>query len=173
MLNVLLIRGLPGSGKSWLASCISMGKVQTTCLEADNYFYDESLGYQFDPAKLTEAHLWCFQRFLRFLTLLSNPLRVGEKFDNDMIIVSNTFSCRWEMEKYLEAAKKRDIQVKVIDLFDNGMTDEELVKRNIHDVPIETIQAMRSRWEHDWKNGNPLPPWEREENQKQHFLSEL
>tara|TARA_Y100000034_G_scaffold99818_1_gene122831 strand:- start:2886 stop:3155 length:270 start_codon:yes stop_codon:yes gene_type:complete len=76
------------------------------------------------------------------------------------VVVHNTFSTRWEMEPYLRMAGGTTV-VSVLDLFDGGCTDEELFKRNSHGVPLETITAMRARWEHDWKVGNPLPPWER------------
>jgi hypothetical protein len=49
----------------------------------------------------------------------------------------------------------------VIDLYDGGLTDEALVARNVHFVPWQAIGAMRARYEHDWRNGNPIPPWER------------
>jgi hypothetical protein len=67
------------------------------------------------------------------------------------------------MEPYLLMASEAGASVFILDLFDGGLTDEQLFERNDHGVPLETIQAMRSRWEHDWKKGNPQPPWEREE----------
>ena len=39
--------------------------------------------------------------------------------------------------------------------------DDYFMERNIHGVPLEAIEAMRTRYEDDWQNGNPLAPWER------------
>ena len=67
---------------------------------------------------------------------------------------------------YLDMAEKEDVPVTVVSLFDNGFTDEELFERNTHGVPLEAIAAMRNRFEHDWLGGNPLPPWERPDNEE-------
>jgi len=39
----------------------------------------------------------------------------------------------------------------VVSLFDSGLTDIELYRRNVHEVPLETIQKMRARYEHTWE----------------------
>jgi len=57
--------------------------------------------------------------------------------------------------------KRYGYRVAVVSVFDGGCTDEELAERNEHGVPLEGIVKMRERYEHDWKNGDPLPPWER------------
>ncbi len=65
------------------------------------------------------------------------------------------------MEPYLQKAKGHNISVTVLDLFDAGLTDEELAERNLHKVPVDVITRMRDRWEHDWGDANPIAPWER------------
>lgn len=147
-----LVRGLPGTGKTTLAKTIA-GIDKTKCLAADDYFY-ENLGahdakYTFDPAKLPEAHKECLLKTSYWLT------------EGYSVVVHNTFSCRWEMEPYLQKAKAHNFRVTVLDLFDAGLTDDQLAARGLHDVPVETITKMRNRWEHDWGDANPLPPWER------------
>jgi predicted kinase len=130
MKRLYLIRGLPGSGKSTLARKITPHNVA-----ADTYFHD-GVEYRFDPTRLGQAHVWCHQ-------LTKNNLISG----CPEFAVHNTFSRRWEMEKYHEMARKNSYDVVEIDLFDGGFSDEELAKRNIHNVPIETIAKMRARWE--------------------------
>ena len=44
-------------------------------------------------------------------------------------------------------AKENQTDVGIIDLFDAGMTDEELAERNTHGAPLEAIQRMRARWQ--------------------------
>ena len=145
-MKLYLIRGLSGSGKTTHAKEV-LGLLS---LAADDYFYDEDNVYNFDPTQLATAHQEC-QRYTGSLLSEGTP----------RVAVANTFSCRWELEPYLQLAEKYEYEVQVIDLFDGGLTDEELHERNVHGVPLTTIRAMRERWEHDWESGNPTPPWKR------------
>jgi predicted kinase len=148
-LVLTLVRGLPGSGKSTLLERWYAAH-DVDMFAADDFFLDEEGVYNFDPTLLGEAHAQCQSRTRAALE------------NGSSTVVTNTFSQRWELEPYLALAKELEVTVFVIDLFDSGCTDEELFERNVHGVPLEGIRAMRSRWEHDWKDGDPLPPWERQ-----------
>ena len=65
------------------------------------------------------------------------------------------------MEPYLQLASEYNIICQVIDLFDGGCDNQELFLRSEHNVPLEAIERMRNRWEFNWRDGNPLPPWRR------------
>jgi predicted kinase len=124
-----IIRGLPGSGKSTLAKTIS----EKVC-EADQYFmvYGE---YIFVPADIVKAHIACQKK-------VDSYLRAGVD-----CVVSNTFSKKWEIEPYIKLCEKHGVDYKIIDLFDAGLSDEQLFSRNVHEVPMHVIKAMRERWE--------------------------
>jgi predicted kinase len=141
---LFLIRGLPSSGKSTLAEKLAGGNT----VEADDFFMDDGV-YKFDPKLLPQAHAYCQDTTDK---LLSMGLDTA---------VANTFTQRWEMQVYLEMAVKHGVSITVIDLFDGGLTDEELHARNKHGVPLEAFAKMRERYVHDWGQDNPLPPWER------------
>ena len=147
-----LVRGISGSGKTTLARTIA-GIDKTKMIAADDYFYTEGADgnpvYEFDPTKKHAAHKESLEKTSYWLT------------EGYSVIVHNTFSCRWEMEPYLQLARGHNFRVAVIDLFDAGLTDEELSVRGLHKVPVEVIARMRARWEHDWGDANPIAPWER------------
>jgi predicted kinase len=143
-MNLILIRGLPSAGKSSLASLLNL-----PVFEADQFFINDDGDYIFDPKKLKDAHQACLDN-------TRNSLENGQS-----CIVANTFTQRWEMENYIQLANELDVRLIVTDLFDGGCSNETLCNRNTHGVPIEAYENMRARYEHDWKNGDPRPPWSR------------
>lgn len=182
MLELFLIRGLSGAGKSTLVDALHIDSDSwdktgsySFAVSADDFFVGDDGVYRFDPSKLSEAHgrsqLMAEGHFHAAFRKdpnvgrddPSNPW--NDKPEHGVrVIVHNTFSSRWEMEPYIKMAKKYGAKLVVIDLFDGGQTDEELFRRNLHNVPLEVIQQMRRRWEFNWKDGNPIPPWERKFN---------
>ena len=124
--KLILIRGLPGSGKTTLAKKLSK-QLKAKHFEADMYFENESGEYVFDGTKLTDAHEWCFQQTRKWL---------GKR---NTVIVSNTFVRHWEMKRYLQYCEKKGIEVEI------KVCREEY--ESIHDVPLATIVHMRRQWQ--------------------------
>jgi predicted kinase len=139
-----LVRGLPGSGKSSYARSILIDK--TIVCSADDFFTLDGI-YTFDSGKLSEAHADCQHRTRMGLMAGMN------------VVVANTFTCRWEMEPYIQIAREMDARFVVVDCFDGGMDDATLAATNIHSVPQGSISLMRARWEHNWRGENPIAPW--------------
>ena len=134
--TLIIIRGLPGSGKSTFGKRLTE-KVRS----ADDFFLVEGK-YVFDAKKISLAHKWCQEKVMGDLS-------------EGFAVVANTFTQGWEFQPYVEMTK----QIIVVDLFDGGMSDSLLEKRNVHGVSRETIAHMRNRWEADWRNADPRPPW--------------
>ena len=124
-MKVLYItRGLPGSGKSTFAQSLDCSFV-----EADMYF-DHNGEYKFDPTKLRDAHNWC-----------RNKVRDWMMVDTPKIAVSNTFTQNWEMETYYELAKEFGYTVFSV------IVENRHDGTNTHNVPEQTIQKMKDRFE--------------------------
>ncbi|NBV51319.1 ATP-binding protein [bacterium] len=129
--RLILIRGLPGSGKSTMAKQIMNSAPNPDSFrhyEADMYFIDSDGVYRFNPRLLSAAHSWCQNS-------TEKALRAGHN-----VIVSNTFTQAREIEPYLSLAKKiGGIKVEIKTATGNY--------KNVHDVPEAAIQRMRDRWE--------------------------
>jgi predicted kinase len=122
MPELVIIRGLPGSGKSTLA------KEMTTHVhvEADMYFMHNG-HYHFNAADLPKAHDWCHRKAALEL----------EKGNN--VVVSNTFTRKWEIMPYKEMADKLGCTFDVLEA--KGEYE------NVHGVPKHAIERMKQRWE--------------------------
>lgn len=123
-MDLVLIRGLPGSGKSTMAK--TMALLGGYHVEADQYFC-RSGEYRFNLSLLNAAHIWCLLWTERYLQ------------QGRTVIVSNTFTQEWEMQPYFALAKELGKKVKII--------EAKGTWKSIHGVPEEAIQRMRDRWE--------------------------
>lgn len=127
-MKLLLIRGLPGSGKSTMAKAIQdeNGKPYFH-IEADMYFVDAKGVYSFDQKKIGLAHDWCQRGAAEAL----------EKGDN--VVVANTFVRLWEIAPYRIMAEKLGADFQVIEATGNY--------QNVHNVPEHVLERMKTNWE--------------------------
>ena len=124
MSKMILVRGLPGSGKSTIAKSF----IGFKHFEADMYWMVDG-EYKFDRYKLKNAHDWCHDMTLACLQ------------NNEDVVVSNTFTTKKEMEVYFSMAKVFGIVPQVILC--------QAQYGNIHDVPEETLAKMKARFQYD------------------------
>ena len=125
MKTLILLRGLPGSGKTTFAKTL-----EGLHIEADMYFINESGEYNFEPTKIKDAHKWCNE-------LVEEWMRE----EQDKIIVSNTFTQEWEMESYYEMAKKYGYRVYSI------IVENRHGGVNEHGVPDDKLEQMKNRFQ--------------------------
>lgn len=123
MTKLVLIRGLPGSGKSTMAKTLYKDLVH---VEADMFYIDNGV-YKFDAKKISSVHWWCQTKTLMNL--------INEK----SVVVSNTFVKAWELQPYIKMAEELMIDIEIITATGNYS--------NIHGVPQTTIDRMENNWE--------------------------
>ncbi|XP_051020705.1 NEDD4-binding protein 2 [Acomys russatus] len=135
-LVLVLLRGLPGSGKSFLARTLQEDNPSGVILSTDDYFYINGQ-YQFDVKYLGEAHEW-------------NQNRAKEAFEKKIspVIIDNTNLQAWEMKPYVALSQKHKYKV----LFREPDTwwkfkPKELARRNIHGVSKEKIARMLEHYQ--------------------------
>ncbi|NWW98008.1 N4BP2 protein, partial [Caloenas nicobarica] len=133
---LVLLRGVPGSGKSYLARTLLEDNPGGIILSTDDYFSKHGQ-YHYDPDCLGEAHDW-------------NRKRAKEAFEMRIspIIIDNTNIQAWEMKPYVMLAQQFKYKV----MFREPDTwwkfkPKELERRNIHGVSKEKIKKMLERYE--------------------------
>ena len=132
MTKLVLVRGLPGSGKSTYAEEITRVRPDDryVWLEADMYFVDHKGNYNWHKNGIMHAHTWCQDTARIFLNNGKN------------VVVSNTFTTLKEMQPYIDHANLLGIDIDVY-----RMTGDY---GSVHDVPDEVIKKMSDRFENNF-----------------------
>lgn len=126
---LVLLRGLPGTGKSTLARRLApLLKARTQIpvrhLEADFKTYDAD--GRFEGSRVPGAHRWCLAQAIRSM-------------DQGIIaLVANTFTEEADLAEYVIAARQRNLAVHILEARGNFVST--------HAVPDSTLQHMRNRY---------------------------
>lgn len=141
--NVIIMRGIPGSGKSTWAKTHHPGAVFCS---ADDYFTGPSDGmYRFDPTLLSEAHDQCLIKYLKALEF-AHECRPGP---NNDIVVDNTNIRVFELAPYYRLAEAFKCSVKIVQMY---CEPSLAYTRCQHGVPLGVIEGMARSFE-------PVPTW--------------
>lgn len=126
MSKLVIVRGLPGSGKSTYAANLARGLFRH--VEADHFFLLGDGKYAFDGKLIKLAHDWCYSSTVK-------ALRQGYN-----VVVSNTFTTMWEIDRFLGIPSLLpDVEISVVEM--------RAQYGNIHNVPEEKLAQMAARWE--------------------------
>ncbi|XP_063867241.1 2',3'-cyclic-nucleotide 3'-phosphodiesterase-like isoform X2 [Scylla paramamosain] len=125
---MFIMKGLPGSGKTFIGEVIQEVYKDTCVCSADHYFMQDGV-YEFDREKLKEAHEYCQQQAA---SAAEQSIHV--------IVIDNTNLKHWEMKFYLNLARTHlYIPVVVEPQTTWAVHPAELAVKNIHNIPEEIL----------------------------------
>lgn len=133
--RMILMRGLPGSGKTYLAK--GMAGDHGLIISTNDRFTNHHGEYEFSPGLLEEYEM-------------KNISLVEDAADllHPLIIVDNPNIHYWEMNPYFDIAKRYGYAVStMIPHTPWAWNVEECSGRNIHGVTVSTIRGMKQRFE--------------------------
>ena len=129
--NLILVRGVSGSGKSTFAEEFLY---PTALIISTDDFFMNGNNYEFDPSLLPDNHKKCIDSVEDYM---ENPL--DDIITN--IVVHNTFTEEWEMKPYKELAEKYGYNFYTIIIENRHKSD------SIHNVPEYVISKQKDRFE--------------------------
>ncbi|XP_021534020.1 NEDD4-binding protein 2-like 2 isoform X1 [Neomonachus schauinslandi] len=135
---LILLRGLPGSGKTTLSRILLGQSRDGIVFSTDDYFHHQD-GYRYNVNQLGDAHDWNQNRAKQAINQGRSP-----------VIIDNTNTQAWEMKPYVEMAIGKGYRVEFHEPETWWKFDpEELEKRNKHGVSRKKIAQMLDRYEYE------------------------
>ncbi len=148
MSRCIILIGPPGAGKTTFTK--NFEKEYT--VSADDFFVDDAGVYRWDMQLMDAAHGRCLRRFL-------------ERITTDLpVIVDNTNTTIEQIAPYIAISRAYWYTVEVL-VFGRGLTAQQCFERNVHGVPLESIEkkqsqikALKQNWPSFWPPMNFVDP---------------
>jgi len=122
-MNLYLVRGVPGSGKTTFAN-----KICDKVVSADDYHYDAAGNYNWKQENMTAAHRYC-----------QGKTRTIMKTGKD-VAVANTSTTKKELKPYYDLAEEFGYTVFAV------IVENRHGGVNVHNVPAEILEKMKNRF---------------------------
>jgi len=139
MKTAIIMRGLPGNGKSTIAGMLATSSrtEKSVICSADYYHTAPDGSYHWKPENMGKAHEFCRETF-------KNAVDAG----TPLVIVDNTNTKPSEFEFYANYGKANGYWVVEVTVGDASTKSIENSKKyNTHNVPEETIEGMARRFQ--------------------------
>lgn len=128
MPSLILLRGLPGAGKSTLVKVLSNN--QWPIFSVDDYFTDPvSKEYHFEFSENHLAYKAC-----------ENNTENSMQSKIEKIFIDNTFTLEWEMEPYFKLAKHYHYEIHVVTV------ENRHHGKNIHGISEDQLKKMAEKY---------------------------
>ena len=152
---VIILRGVPGSGKSTTCKRAltqlsnERSNLSHVICSADHYFEQlDSKGemkYVWNASEIKDAHAQCQQLFDRAINKNCNSTRQNnQKKKPDIVIVDNTNIKCWNYKHYIQSAQRNECQILILTLLSSTVPTT-----NEHNVPKEIVVRMLHQFEND------------------------
>jgi predicted kinase len=129
MPSLILLRGLPGSGKTSLAKVLS-DDGQWPVFSVDSYFTDPDTGeYRFEFDKNHLAYKACLQN-----------TEEAMKQRTEKIFIDNTLTIEWEIEPYFQLASAYNYTIFV------ATVENRHKGKNTHDISEDQLERMAAKY---------------------------
>lgn len=125
--NLILVRGLPGAGKTELSALLAEEKWPV--FSVDDYFTDAKGNYRFEFDKNHLAYKACEENCRK--TMMDQK---------EKIFIHNTFTLDWELEVYFKLAKEFKYRVFVLTL------ENYHGQSNTHGISEDQIRKMAEKY---------------------------
>lgn len=136
MKTVIIMCGIPGSGKSYTVGKIKehyeSKNIEVVVCSSDHFMMNDKGEYDFHPSKLAYTHKQCQEKFCNSLLK-----------DNIVVIVDNTNVKIKDLKYYENMTEKQSATVLFVEsnsLWKDNV--DECFKRNTHNVPYDKIKEM-------------------------------
>lgn len=141
---MVIMRGLPGSGKSYQATnilnmCYTNPNYDKFIYSTDKFFINKYTGrFHYNKSKISIAHQWSQENVKRAVQREVTP-----------VIIDNTNIEVWEMKTYIKLAVINGYWIEILEPTSAWAWEgSECAKKNIHKVPYDSIMKMFGLYEH-------------------------
>jgi len=126
---LVLIRGLPGAGKTTLANLLSEDGLYPV-FSVDDYFTNSNNGdYKFEFSENHLAYSSCLQKVEQ--SMIENTKK---------IFVHNTLTLDWEIEQYFKLSSKHQYTIFVV------TCENYHSKKNLHSISDDQLVKMANKY---------------------------